>query len=116
MFTLPQSWNNAINQYLPSEAGRQIFALQHATHTLTPLAGGLVLAGYCAAAIVIAAVLLVRRDVSQRARFHWRGCFVGGVLAVPAPAAARFSRRGTTGSEMTLLLHLGGMKPWRALS
>jgi hypothetical protein len=63
MFTLPQSWNNAISQYLPSEAGRQIFALQHASHTLTPLAGGLVLAGYCAAAIVIAAVLLVRRDV-----------------------------------------------------
>jgi hypothetical protein len=63
MFTLPTSWNNAISQYLPSEAGRQIFALQHAAHTLTPLTGGLVFAGYCAAAIVIAAVLLVRRDV-----------------------------------------------------
>jgi hypothetical protein len=63
MFTLPQSWNNAISQYLPSEAGRQIFALQHAAHTLTPLAGGLVLAAYCAAAIALAAVLLARRDV-----------------------------------------------------
>ena len=63
MFTLPQSWNNAISQYLPSEAGRQIFSLHHAAHTLTPLAGGLVFAGYCAAALVIAAVLLVRRDV-----------------------------------------------------
>jgi hypothetical protein len=63
MFTLPTSWNNAISQYLPSEAGRQIFALHHAAHTLTPLTGGLVFAGYCAAAIVIAAVLLVRRDV-----------------------------------------------------
>jgi len=63
MFTLPQSWNNAISQYLPSEAGRQIFALHHAPHTLTPLAGGLVFAAYCAAAIAIAAVLLVRRDV-----------------------------------------------------
>ena len=63
MFTLPTSWNNAISQYLPSEAGRQIFALQHAAHTLRPLTGGLVLAAYCAAAIVIAAVLLVRRDV-----------------------------------------------------
>jgi hypothetical protein len=63
MFTLPTSWNNAISQYLPSEAGRQIFALDHAPHTLTPLAGGLVFVAYCAAAIVIAAVLLVRRDV-----------------------------------------------------
>jgi ABC-2 type transport system permease protein len=63
MFTLPTSWNNAISQYLPSEAGRQIFALHHASHTLTPLTGGLTFAAYCAAAIVIAAVLLVRRDV-----------------------------------------------------
>jgi hypothetical protein len=63
MFTLPQSWNNAISQYLPSEAGRQIFALHHAAHTLTPLTGGLVLVAYCAAAIAIAAILLVRRDV-----------------------------------------------------
>jgi len=63
MFTLPTSWNNAISQYLPSEAGRQIFALHHASHTLTPLTGGLIFVAYCAAAIVIAAVLLVRRDV-----------------------------------------------------
>ena len=63
MFTLPTSWNNAISQYLPSEAGRQIFALHHAAHTLTPLTGGLVFVAYCAAAITIAAVLLVRRDV-----------------------------------------------------
>jgi ABC-2 type transport system permease protein len=63
MFVLPTSWNNAISQYLPSNAGRQLFALQHASHTLTPLTGGLVFAGYCATAVVIAAVLLVRRDV-----------------------------------------------------
>lgn len=63
MFTLPQSWNDAISQYLPSEAGRQIFALDHAQHTLRPLMGGLVFAGYCAVAIVIAALLLRRRDV-----------------------------------------------------
>lgn len=63
MFTLPTDWNNAISQYLPSEAGRQIFALHHAAHTLTPLTGGLVFAAYCAVAILIAAVLLVRRDV-----------------------------------------------------
>jgi hypothetical protein len=63
MFTLPQSWNNAITQYLPSEAGRQIFALHHAAHTLRPVTGGLVFVAYCAAALLIAAVLLVRRDV-----------------------------------------------------
>ncbi len=63
MFVLPQSWNNAISQYLPSEAGRQVFALHHAAHTLRPLTGGLLFAGYCALALAIAAVLLVRRDV-----------------------------------------------------
>jgi ABC-2 type transport system permease protein len=63
MNILPLSWNNAISQWLPSEAGRQLFSLQHASHTLTPLAGGLLLVAYCAAAIAIAAVLLVRRDV-----------------------------------------------------
>ncbi len=63
MNLLPTSWNNAISQYLPPNAGRQIFSLHHGEHTLTPLAGGLVFAGYCAAAIVIAAVLLRRRDV-----------------------------------------------------
>jgi ABC-2 type transport system permease protein len=63
MNILPLSWNNAITQYLPSEAGRQLFSLHHAAHTLTPLAGGLLFAGYCAAALVLAAVLLARRDV-----------------------------------------------------
>jgi ABC-2 type transport system permease protein len=63
MFVLPTSWNNAISQYLPSNAGRQLFALQHASHTLTPVTGGLVFAAYCAVAILIAAILLVRRDV-----------------------------------------------------
>ncbi|TML76005.1 MAG: ABC transporter permease [Actinobacteria bacterium] len=63
MNILPLSWNNAITQYLPSEAGRQLFSLDHAAHTLTPLVGGLLFAGYCAAALAIAAVLLVKRDV-----------------------------------------------------
>lgn len=63
MNILPTSWNNAISQYLPSNAGRQLFALHHAAHTLTPLTGTLIFLAYCAAAIVIAVVLLVRRDV-----------------------------------------------------
>jgi ABC-2 type transport system permease protein len=63
MFTLPQTWNNAISQYLPSNAGRQIFSLEHGAHTLTPVAGGLVFAAYCVAAIAVAAFLVRRRDV-----------------------------------------------------
>jgi hypothetical protein len=63
MNVLPLSWNNAISQYLPMEAGSQLFALHHGAHTLTTLAGGLVMVAYCAAALLIAAVLLVRRDV-----------------------------------------------------
>jgi ABC-2 type transport system permease protein len=62
MNVLPTSWNNAISQYLPSEAGRQIFSLTHGAHSLNPWPGGLLFAGYCALALAIAAVLLVRRD------------------------------------------------------
>lgn len=62
MNILPRSWNDAITQYLPSEAGRQIFSLTHGAHSLSPLAGGLLFVGYCALTLAIAAVLLVRRD------------------------------------------------------
>jgi hypothetical protein len=62
MNILPTSWNNAISQYLPSEAGRQIFSLTHGAHSLSPTAGGLLFVGYCVLALAIAAVLLVRRD------------------------------------------------------
>jgi len=63
MNILPSSWNNAISPYLPSEAGRQLFSLTQGSHSLSPAAGGLLLAGYCVLGLVIAAVLLVRRDV-----------------------------------------------------
>jgi ABC-2 type transport system permease protein len=62
MNVLPTSWNNAISQYLPSEAGRQMFSLTHGAHSLAPLPGGLLFVGYCALTLAIAAVLLVRRD------------------------------------------------------
>jgi ABC-2 type transport system permease protein len=62
MNVLPTSWNNAISKYLPSEAGRQLFSLHQDAHSLSPLAGGLLMLGYCAAATAIAAVVLVRRD------------------------------------------------------
>ena len=41
MNVLPLSWNHAISQYLPLEAGSQFFTLHHGAHTLTPPAGGL---------------------------------------------------------------------------
>ena len=59
---LPTSWNNAISQYLPSNAGRALFALHTDPHNLHPQWGGLLFVGYCAVALAIAAVLLVRRD------------------------------------------------------
>ena len=62
MNILPRSWNDAITEYLPSEAGRQIFSLTHDAHSLSPLPGGLLFVGYCALTLAIAAVLLVRRD------------------------------------------------------
>ena len=62
MNILPTSWNNAISPYLPSEAARQIFSLVPGDHSLSPAAGAGLFAGYCALAVAIAAVLLVRRD------------------------------------------------------
>jgi hypothetical protein len=62
MNILPLSWNNAISQYLPSEAGRQLFSLHQGAHSLSPTTGGLLMLGYCALAVAVAAVLLVRRD------------------------------------------------------
>ena len=63
MFALPQSWQDVIVPYLPSVAGPQMLTLDHGTDTLSPLAGGLVFAGYCAVVVAIAAFLLRRRDV-----------------------------------------------------
>jgi ABC-2 type transport system permease protein len=59
---LPSSWNDAVSAYLPSSAGRSIFQLTHGAHSLAPLPGLLLLIGYCAAALAIAALLLDRRD------------------------------------------------------
>ena len=62
MNVLPASWNDAISPYLPSEAGRQIFSLTHDAHSVSPLPGAVLFAGYCALVLGLAAVLLVRRD------------------------------------------------------
>jgi ABC-2 type transport system permease protein len=59
---LPSNWNNAISPWLPDSAGRSIFALTHGAHSLSPAGGLAIFSGYCALALAIAAVLLVRRD------------------------------------------------------
>ena len=61
MNVLPTSWNNAASPYLPLQAGERVLQLQGGT--LSPFEGFAVLCGYALAAIVIAAVLLKRRDV-----------------------------------------------------
>ena len=62
MNILPTSWNQAISEYLPSSAGRDVFSLTHGPHDLSPGAGIALFAGYTALVIAIAAVMLVRRD------------------------------------------------------
>jgi ABC-type transport system involved in multi-copper enzyme maturation permease subunit len=62
MNILPTSWNQAISEYLPSNAGRDVFSLTHGPHDLSPGAGIALFAGYTALVIAIAAVMLVRRD------------------------------------------------------
>jgi ABC-2 type transport system permease protein len=62
MNILPLSWNNAISKWLPSEAGRQLFALHPDPSRLAQWPSGALFLGYCALAIAIAAVLLRRRD------------------------------------------------------
>jgi ABC-2 type transport system permease protein len=59
---LPTSWNDAITPYLPSNAGRAILSITHDAHALAPWTGFALFCGYAALALVVAAVLLVRRD------------------------------------------------------
>ena len=60
---LPTSTAQAIDPYLPSNAGGAIMQIGHHAHTLSPWVGLAVFAGYTALAIAAAAVLLVKRDV-----------------------------------------------------
>jgi ABC-2 type transport system permease protein len=62
MNVFPLSWNNAISKWLPSEAGRQLFALTRDPSRFAQWPSGAIFLGYCLLAIAIAAVLLRRRD------------------------------------------------------
>jgi len=63
MSLLPESWQEDITRYLPSNAGESIFALQHDAGTLTAGAGLVVLAGWTALALGGAAYRMRRSDV-----------------------------------------------------
>lgn len=59
---LPTSTANAINPYLPSNAGGAVWTITPDPNTLAPWTGLALFAGYAALSLVIAAVLLRRRD------------------------------------------------------
>jgi ABC-2 type transport system permease protein len=63
MKIFPTKWNNAICRWLPSEAGRQLFALHKDPNRYAQWPSGAIFVGYCVLAVAIAAVLLRRRDV-----------------------------------------------------
>jgi hypothetical protein len=59
---LPTSVSNSVNPYLPSNAGGAVWTIHPDANTLAPWAGFGVFCAYAFVALVIAAVLLVRRD------------------------------------------------------
>ena len=62
LLLLPSGWDDAISPYLPDSAGRAMFALTRDSNSLGPYWGFALFAGYCALALAVAAILLVRRD------------------------------------------------------
>jgi ABC-2 type transport system permease protein len=59
---LPNSWGDSVNPYLPLRAGTEMLTLHPDPGSLGPWTGMLLFLGYAAAAMVVAAWLLVRRD------------------------------------------------------
>ena len=59
---LPSPWNDTVTKYLPSSAGVAMSALVRFPNLLSPVGGFLVLAAYTMAILMIAALVLVRRD------------------------------------------------------
>ncbi|WP_433893115.1 ABC transporter permease [Streptomyces sp. CA-111067] len=60
--TLPASWADHVNQWLPSNAGQSVLSLHHQAHTLAPWTGLAVFCLYALLALAGAAVALRRRD------------------------------------------------------
>ncbi|CAM5613088.1 ABC transporter permease OS=Streptomyces aurantiogriseus OX=66870 GN=GCM10010251_25590 PE=4 SV=1 [Streptomyces aurantiogriseus] len=59
---LPNSWEDDVNKYLPTNAGESLYSLTHDAASLSPTAGLLVLLGWSALALAGAAYRLVRKD------------------------------------------------------
>jgi ABC-2 type transport system permease protein len=60
---LPSTWQDAINKYLPSNAGQAALAVKPDPTMLAPWTGMAVFALYVVISVAVAAVLLKRRDV-----------------------------------------------------
>jgi ABC-2 type transport system permease protein len=58
----PTSFANSVSPYLPSNAGGAVWTINPDAHTLAPWAGFAVFCGYAVLSILIAAVLMARRD------------------------------------------------------
>jgi ABC-2 type transport system permease protein len=59
---LPSNWGHYITPYLPSNAGMALMQVHPAAGALSPWTGFALFAGYAAAAVVAAAVVLKQRD------------------------------------------------------
>ena len=59
---LPSSIDNAVSPYLPNRAGAAVWTIHHGPHILAPWEGFGVFCGYALLSLIIASVLLVRRD------------------------------------------------------
>jgi ABC-2 type transport system permease protein len=59
---LPSSITDSVDPYLPSNAGGAVWTINPDPNTLAPWAGFAVFCGYAAVALVLAAVLMRRRD------------------------------------------------------
>jgi ABC-2 type transport system permease protein len=59
---LPTNWSNDISPYLPSNAGQAVMQLTRGSNSLAPWTGFALFVGYTAVVIVVAAVMLRRRD------------------------------------------------------
>jgi len=59
---LPQTWGDRLNKWLPSNAGQALMSVTSDNTTLSPWRGFLVFGLWAVGALVVAAVLLRRRD------------------------------------------------------
>lgn len=59
---LPQTWGDRVNKWLPSNAGQALMSVSSDNATLSPWRGFAVFCGYAVVTLVLAGVLLRRRD------------------------------------------------------